>query len=239
MVVRSGRLGRLSSAPRALPCRAIPRRALFVAPSQLVMSALKTPVRFSKCFEPVLICLETSACPQAPHAEQDFTAASLLTAWTNSSWLLSSWVRSSACNVLAAGRTQGVVEEREPVCVATLCCPGDSVWIRPSRSRGCIPSWAGWWISTCLFWLGRAPWCAALAWWHGQGAGAVVAQSARKGLLWCCGCRLALVWWQSRRWPAACPRAWRGGIADAFLLTVRFRTQSSRSSLGSVFLKTK
>lgn len=73
MVVCGGWLGCLSSAP------AIPWRALFVAPSQLVMSVLKTLLHFSKHFEPVLICPVTSVSPQAPHAEQDFSAASLLT----------------------------------------------------------------------------------------------------------------------------------------------------------------
>lgn len=73
-------MGHLSSAPQALLCRAIPRGALLlVAPSQLVMSALKTLTRFSECFEPVSICPVTSVSPPAPHAEQDFSADSLLT----------------------------------------------------------------------------------------------------------------------------------------------------------------
>lgn len=68
-------LGTLSS---PVPCGS--RRALLlVAPGQLVMSVLKTRVCFSKRFEPVLICLVALVSPQAPHAEQDCSAAGLLT----------------------------------------------------------------------------------------------------------------------------------------------------------------
>lgn len=80
VVAHRGWLGHLSLAPQALLCHAIPRRGwLFVAPSQLVMSVLKTLVHFSKCFEPVSICPVTSASSQAPYAEQDSSADSLLT----------------------------------------------------------------------------------------------------------------------------------------------------------------
>ena len=137
-----------------------------MAPSQLVMSALKTLVRSSKHFEPVLICPVTLVSPQAPRAEQDFSADSLLTTFDRLCGLLVAW----SDHLHAAWKTQGVVEEREAVRVATLRCPGDGIWTRPSRSRGCVPSGQG---------SGSLPACSGLGalagsqpWprgWHGGG----------------------------------------------------------------------
>lgn len=166
-------------------CYMIPQQGLLlVAPSQLVMSVLKTPEHFSKRLEPVSICPITAVSPRAPHAGQDGSA------------LPGSWPRLTGS--LGLGRVihlpwkaQGVVEARGAVGVATLCWPGQA---------GCIPHWAGQWSSPCLFCsLGCSPGLGEVEAWTRSWGGGRGQEGASLGL-WLL---------QSKRGPVTCPQAWR------------------------------
>lgn len=165
VAVPGGCLGVCPSTPSSARYT-IPQRGLLpVAPSQPVMSVLKTPEHFSKRWEPVSICPVTAVSRRAPRARQDGSAQP-------GSWPQLTTSLGLGWAIHLPWKAQGVVECRGAGGVVTPCWPGQAGG-RVDPTLGRVVE-----LSVPVLLPGLQPWPGRsrgmdreLGWWKGSGKG--------------------------------------------------------------------